>query len=128
MNEIGGIQATIISKEFKIKKSSLTQLVGCMQIYGHSIVYSNNDYYIISDMNCSTNKTKYFTKLIGTNENYEEKNTELNEEINNTEAINKFDEEEDEKKEEEENEFNPVQHITCPIGCKIWILLMKSFV
>jgi len=121
LNEIGGIQATIISKEFKIKKSSLTQLVGCMQIYGHSIVYSNNDYYIISDMNCSTNKTKYFTKLIGADDNYEEKNTELNEEINKTEVINKFDEEEDEKKEEEENEFNPVQHITCPIGCKICI-------
>ena len=120
LNGIGGIQATIVQKNLKIKESSLIQLVGCTQIYGHSIIYSNNDYYIISDMNCSTNKTKYFTKLIGGDEYYEEKNTELKVEINNTEIINKF-EEEEEMEEEEEEKFNPVQHIICPTGCRICI-------
>ena len=118
LNEIGGIQATIVQKNLRIKESSLIQLVGCTQIYGHSIIYSNNDYYIISDMNCSTNKTKYFTKLIGGDEYYEEKNTELKVEINNTEIINKFGEEEEM---EEEEKFNPVQHIICPTGCRICI-------
>ena len=116
LSELGGIQSAIFDIDLKTPDYTHKQLIGCANIYGYSIIYSisNEDYFIISDMNCDTNKTKYFTKLIGENEDYEENNNELIEDVNN--RTDQIIIEEEEEKEEIETDTGP--KIICPLECK----------
>ena len=51
----GGIQAAFFNKALKTPDFSFIQFSSCENIYGHSILYSNNeqDYFVVSDVKCN---------------------------------------------------------------------------
>ena len=120
LSELGGIQAAIFGMDLESPDYSIKQLRGCSNIFGHSIIYSDfsKDYYIISDMDCNLNKTKYLTKLINENENYDDIDNIIDEEINNNTEHIIIEEEEKKEKEEEGVATDIGPKIKCPIECK----------
>ena len=51
-DDTGGIQSAIFGKQLETPDYTRIFLKGCSNIYGYSIIYSHDDYEIISDMNC----------------------------------------------------------------------------
>ena len=91
-SETGGIQTAFFRNDLETPDYSYKQFLNCSNIYGYSIIYTNNDYYIISDITCDSYKNKYFTKLISNNETNDIDINELEETVNynteKTEQIN----------------------------------------
>ena len=81
--DIGGIQTAIFGTSLETPNYSYKIFLGCSNIYGHSLIYSSPNYYIISDVDCTdTQDSKKFIDV-------EERDLiiELNSDIN---AITEF--------------------------------------
>ena len=105
-DENGGIESAIFGLNLESPKYSNKYFIGCTNIYGHSFIYSNNEYIIISDMQCNTSLSEITYK---------------NEEIifNTQDIINQVVEEEQEQNQNLPSyETDKEQEMLCPIQCK----------
>ena len=84
--ETGGIQTIFFGKNLETPNYLYKQFLSCSNIYGYSIIYTNNDYYIILDITCNSYNNKYFAKLINNDEDNDIDINELEDTVNyNTE-------------------------------------------
>ena len=106
-NTGGSIQAAFFDANLNSPESSYKQFESCENIYGNSVLYSNNktDYYIVSDVICNGIKKPFVSLIAGTDEIIDQV-IERNATIGNVqeEFVQKTEEEEDEIEEEEEEE------------------------
>ena len=115
----GGIQAKIYDPDYDSPSFTYEQFVPCQEIHGHSILYLENNYYILSDVKCS--KTKFpFIEIDGTLEFIEETDYSsivIIEEEKEEELEEETKEEEKEEELEEETKEEETEELECEENC-----------
>ena len=112
------VQAKMFDENLNSIEKSYTQFTNCQTIYGHSIVQSDSEYYIVSDVICGNYKRCYeplegelspiiiiITTQIIENDEEEEKENEKEKREEEKETEERKKEEESEEKQEKEEEL-----------------------